>query len=201
MKKVAILLVGVLIAACNTYDAKKELTGVEYNKFLTRIAPYVIKKPDEFSYEERFDSGNQSYYQEFINETEGELTYFFKSDTVSFFFFSHRDHTSLYEHYRGLGGYTKLDKEGKIIFLNLLYHTPRFTKEEMEEKGRVLFKEMVTQGNVKKYVGDRNFIHTPNNDFYYNTKTNRWDYTPNSSWKFLEEARDAASVEDSVTTK
>ena len=36
------------------------------------------------------------------------------------------------------------------------------------------------------------------NHFYYNTKINRWDYTPNSSWKFLEDAKKQAEQPDNV---
>src|SRR5690606_18916865 len=104
---------------------------------------------------------------------------------VCFFFFEYRDLTSLFEHYRGIGGYFKPGSADTLLHVNLLYHTPRFTAGEMKGKAEVLFAEMVKEGNVEKYIGNREFIHTPNEDFYYDVKTNRWDYTANSSWNFL----------------
>lgn len=187
-----------LVSGCSaSYDAERMEAG-QRNHILKQIAPFVIKKPDEFSYKDRVKPENFPFYENFMELTESKLAYYHATDTANFFFFEHRDLTSLYEHYRGLGGYFRNNKNDSIIFINLLYHTPRFTREEMDKKGRQLFEEMAEQGNVNKYIGNQEFIHTPNDDFYYNTKTNRWDYTENSSWKFLEEAREAASGSDSI---
>lgn len=187
-----LLLVMLVVSSCQkNIDAKSSLDENVYTKTLEQLSPYVIKKPDEISYEARFDSLNKGYYEKYNQLTSGQIKYFHKTDTANFFFYLNRDLTSLYEHYRGLGGYYKV-KEDKIAFINLLYHTPRFTKEEMELKGKKLFSEMIESGNVNKFMGDNEYIHTPNADFYYNTKTNRWDYTENSSWKFLDEAKKEA---------
>lgn len=182
-----------LLLACeNGYQAKENLSATEYQETLLKVAPYVISKSDEFSFEERFLPVNKSFYDNFIQLSGAELTYFKERDTASLFFFKYRDLTSLFEHYRGLGGYFRTDEKGEIIFLNLLYHTPRLTKVEMDERGKILFEEMLTTGNVKSHLGKKQFIQTPNTDFYYNTELNRWDYTENSSWKFLQEAKEQA---------
>jgi hypothetical protein len=174
-------LILIVVSGCKkSYEANDNLDRKEYNEVLMKIAPYVIKKSEDFSYEDRFKPENQDYYKRFIEKADGELKYFIRTDTASIFYFGYRDLSSLYEHYQGMGGYYKTDDKGNITFLNILYHTPRFTREEVLEKEPLLFTEMVNKGNVMAYIGNRKFIHTPNNDFYYNTKTNRWDYTPNS---------------------
>jgi hypothetical protein len=195
------LLISLLAGCSPDYNAKAILSESDYNLLLTELAPYVVKKPDEFSYEERFNSEHQDFYKNFLEATQSEIRYFNQIDTATFFFFCHKDLTSLYEHYRGLGGYFRQDNNKNIVFLNILYHTPRFTKAEMDEKGLVLFNEMVDERNVDKYIGNKKFVHTPNDDFFYNTKLNRWDYTPNSSWKFLEEAREITTPTDSTEQK
>lgn len=188
MRTILILIIAFSAISCNhSYQASDRLDAKEYEQKLQELSPYVIKKPDHITYEQRFDKVNAPFYQNFIKLTGSELRYYYPADTAIYFFFLHRDLTSLFEHYRGLGGYFREDDNGKIVFLNLLYHTPRFSKEEMAAKGQVLFEEMIQLGNVSQYVGNKNFIHTPNKDFYYNVKSNRWDYTPNSSWKFLQE--------------
>lgn len=192
MNRGLIFLLLLLVGCSKPYDAKQNLSKEEYALWLNSVAPYVIKKPDHISYEDRTKPEYKAFYDNFIKETGGELRYAVKTDTANIFFFSHRDHTSLYEHYRGLGGYFKTDSNGHINYIMLLYHTPRFTKEEMEARGQELFKEMVSRGHVSKFIGNRQYIHTPNKDFFYNDKINRWDYTENSSWKFLEEAKQAA---------
>lgn len=174
-------------------EANKKLSEKKYKKILQELAPYVIKKPDAFTYKERFEIKNRAFYQNFIELTRAELKYYHQNDSAHFFFFSYRDLTSLKEDYRGLGGYFKTNGSDSIVFVNLLYHTPRFTKEEMEKKGKVLFESMIKKGEVNRYLGNKGYVDTPNEDFYYNAKTNRWDYTENSSWKFLEEAKQDAS--------
>lgn len=193
MRNLIVLSFAFCLIACNkTYVAKETLSAVEYETTLAKVAPYVIAKSDEFSFEQRFLPANKSFYDNFIKLTYGELAYFMEQDTASLFFFKYRDLTSLYEHYRGLGGYFKTNDKGDIVFMNLLYHTPRLTKAEMDERGKLLFEEMAATGNVKSRLGNKQFVQTPNADFYYNTKSNRWDYTENSSWKFLQEARQLA---------
>jgi hypothetical protein len=181
-----------VVTSCANYSAKEQLDSSAYARLLKHVAPYVIKKPDEFAYDERFKAENWPFYDHFIELTQGEISLYHRNDSASFFFFEHKDLTSLYEHYRGLGGYFKSDASGNITFLNLLYHTPRLTRVEMDKRRLELFSEMVRKGHIQRYLGNRKYVHTPNQDFYYNTKTNRWDYTKNSSWKFLEEAREQA---------
>jgi hypothetical protein len=180
-----------LLTGCSAnFDAKDTLTTEAYDSVLSTLAPYVIKKPDELTYENRFDKVNLHYYENFIKTTGSDLRYFHENDTCKFFFFTYRDLSSLYEHYRGLGGYYK-ESGDTILLMNILYHTPRFTKEELTTKGKELFVTMIADGNVNGFIGNKKYIHSPNNDFYYNTQTNRWDYTKNSSWKFIEEAKDS----------
>jgi len=191
------LLLIVLVACETSIEAKKVLRTDEYDVLLSKVAPFVIKKPDAFTYENRFDEANRPFYRNFVELTKSEIPYFYKADTASFFSFTYRDLTSLKEHYRALGGYYRMNDNDSIVFLNLLYHTPRFTEGEMEEKGKLLFETMIRRGNVDRFIGKKNFVDTPNKDFYYNTKLNRWDYTENSSWKFIEDAKQDAG-KDSI---
>lgn len=193
MKELFFFLCIVCLVSCREsgYDAHETLSSHEYNETLQMLAPYVIAKADEFTFEQRFDTANRAFYQNFIKVSEGQLRYYKALDTASVFCFAYRDHTSLYEHYRAIGGYYK-KTNGKVSFLNLRYHTPRLTKKELEIRGKMLFEEMMKTGGVAKFFGKREFIQTPNSDFYYNTKLNRWDYTENSSWKFLYEAKQRA---------
>ena len=187
-----VVVASLLVSCSSPYDAGSNLSDAERQRYLKQLAPYIHKKPDGLTFEERFHEKAAAYYQQFSEKTDSRITHFVRNDSVSFFFFKFRDLTSLYEHYRGIGGYFKTSPDTTLSLVNLLYHTPRFTAEEMDEKSEILFREMVTTGNVDNFVGNRSFIHTPNSDFYYNTKLNRWDYTANSSWHFLREEQERA---------
>lgn len=197
MRFLCVLLLIAVFGCERSIEAKKELSKAEYDTLLIKLGPYVVKKPDAFTYENRFNVENRPFYKNFIELTKAEVTYYKESDTCTFFTFSYRDLTSLKEHYRALGGYYRMNNNDSIVFLNLLYHTPRFTVEETQQKNKMLFESMIEKGNVTRFVGKREFIDTPNKDFYYNPKINRWDYTENSSWKFLDKAKQEA-LRDSI---
>jgi hypothetical protein len=194
MRKLTAVLLFISVATSCTeqIDAKKNLTDNQYDLYVRAVAPFCIKKPDQISYADRTNPLHSSFYETVVKGTDASIDFFIENDTAKFFFYRYKDLSSLYEHYRGLGGYFRTNKNDSILFINLLYHTPRFTQEEMDKKGALLFREMVSKGNVTKYIGNRKYVHTPNADFCYNTKLNRWDYTENSSWKFLEEAKHKA---------
>ncbi|MFN7490413.1 MAG: hypothetical protein ACK5QK_11845 [Chryseotalea sp.] len=191
MKKIFLYLAvsSVFLSCKKEYSATKNLTDTEYTLELEKLAPYVIKKNDQVSFENRFRKENLPYYKEFISVSEGKLTHYYRLDTAYAFVFQYKDRSSLYEHYRAIGGYYRKNEKDSITFLNLLFHTPRLTKVEIAERVPFLFKDMVNKGNVARYHNNKAFIQTPNKDFYYNTKYNRWDYTPNSSWKFLKDVQ------------
>ena len=184
-----ILLIFFFASCSSNFDAKEVLTSAEYEKRLMQVAPFVIKKPDHIQYEQRTRPENKPFYENFIQLTSASLKFYQRTDTAHFFFFEHRDLSSLYEHYRGLGGYFRCNEQDSLMFINLLYHTPRLRREEMNTRSHQLFEQMATKGNVKKYLGNRNYVDVPNDDFYYNTRQMRWDYTPNSSWRFLEDVK------------
>jgi hypothetical protein len=189
---IAIFFVAGLMMACTkTYNAAGNLSKAQYDSLLLKLAPYVVKKPDEFSYDERFDIRNRPYYKNFISTSGAGIQYYHENDTAAFFFFRYRDLSSLYEHYRGIGGYLSRDASGNIIFLDLLFHTPRFTLSQMNNRSEILFEEMVVRGNVLKFLGNRSFIETPNADFFYDTELHRWNHRRNSSWKFLDDGKQA----------
>lgn len=177
----------VLLTSCNSYNAEKSLNKSTYNKYFRQLSPYVLPKPDEVTFEDRFHNRLSSYYESIAKSTTAQLRFHQEADTAHFFFYEYKDLSSLFEHYRGMGGYFRTNEADSIVYVNLLYFTPRLTREEMDHRGKALFEEMVSKGNLKKYFLNKDFIQTPNADFYYNDKENRWDYTPNSSWKFLQE--------------
>lgn len=197
MRLLCVFLLLALLGCERSIEAKKELSKAEYDVLIEQLAPYVVKKPDAFTYENRFDAENRPFYKNFIELTKAELMYYKESDTCTFFTFNYRDLASLKEHYRALGGYYRMNNNDSIVFLNLVYHTPRLTPDELWQKNKMLFESMIEKGNVTRFMGNRNFIDTPNKDFYYNPKINRWDYTENSSWKFLDKAKQGA-LRDSI---
>lgn len=186
-------LLALMVSCARPIEADKNLSPERYDLYMKSIAPFSIKKPDQMAYADRTNPANRAFYELAIKETKASIEFFVEQDTAKFFFYRYKDLSSLYEHYRGLGGYFRVNDKDSLVFINFLYHTPRLTAEEMKQKGPELFREMIETGNVNKYLGNREYIHTPNADFYYDTKRNRWDYTENSSWNFLKEEQQRVS--------
>lgn len=187
MKRFFVLLALVAVA-CQPNTAPEEyLTPVQLAQLKDNLLPFVIKKPDQLTYENRTDIGFRPLYREIDIAQQGQILRLFPTDTAWFFVYHHKDLSSLFEHYRELGGYLKMDEQQNITYLNLLYHTPRWTPEEMEEKSSELFNTMIEQGNVQEFIGNKAYIKTPNEDFIYDPTINQWIMTENSSWKFLNE--------------
>lgn len=182
-----------LLLSCSTYEPSAVLTEQEYKQLVLDLTPYVTRKPDHVSYADRFSPALKPYYAQLQEKTAGNVRFYNLKDSLHYFYYVRRDYASLFEHYYGFGGVFKKDKRGNIRYLKLFFQTPRLIKEEEEERGLELFREMVAAGNTEKYAGNRAYIKTPNADFYYNDVENRWDYTENSSWKFLQEAKEYAA--------
>jgi hypothetical protein len=180
--------------SCSNYDPLEALSEQEYQQLVLELTPYVTKKPDKASYADRFSHALKPYYAQLQEKTGGMVRYYTQKDSLHYFYYVRRDYTSLFEHYYGYGGVFKKNSTGNIRYLNLYFQTSRLTKEEEQQRGKELFEEMVVAGNVEKYLGNRDYIKTPNADFYYNDRENRWEYTENSSWKFLQEAKEYAAT-------
>jgi hypothetical protein len=194
MRYIFFLFLIFLFSSCQTsYEAEK-LDNTQYSKYLQDLAPYVNKKHEIATFKERFDEKYKEYYLMKISEQKSYIKYFYKDDSLNYFYYVNKDLSSLFEHYRGHGGYFVTNEKGYIAKLEIMFYTPRMEADEVDKKGLILFKEMITNGNVNKFLGNKEFIHTPNEDFYYNVNENKWDYTENSSWRFLEESKEPSDA-------
>jgi hypothetical protein len=196
MRFLFLLLISIpaLLLRCASPDPREMLGEEEYQQLVAELTPYVHKKPDGIRFAERFSDRLKPYYAKLQAASEGRLRFYAQKDSLHYFYYVRRDHTSLFEHYYGYGGVFRRNEQGGIGQLELFFQTPRLTREEEKERGSELFAEIRASGHAKKFLGNRAYIKTPNADFYYNSRENRWDYTPNSSWNFMQEARAEAAA-------
>ncbi len=174
--------------ACSSIDAGDNLDAKATQSLLLELAPYVNKKPDQASFEERFSSVNQPYYEAKVKSQDAEIRYYVERNDTAYFLYVNKDLTSLFEHYRAQGGCFVREKDGAIKYLHLYFHTPRLTKEELLKRGEELFRYTLENKHINAYLGNIDYVKTPNQDFYYNDSLNKWEFTKNSSWRFLKDA-------------
>jgi hypothetical protein len=200
MKRISFLSLILLFAsACSNYSPEKVYSSEELKELTGTMAPFLYKKPDHVAFEDRTKPENQRHYSEMQNACKGKFTHIKKQGDTLYFNFMYTDISSLYEHYKSFGGKVFIVSE-EVRYINLYYHTPRLEPKDTSKVNDLLFGELAKNGHVNKYVGNRDLIHTPNDDFYYDTENKHWDYTPNSSWNFLKEVKevempDTASVQ------
>jgi len=195
MNRITFLSLIVLFAsACSNYSPNRLLNPEELKELTMTMAPYLYKKPDHVAFEDRTKPENERHYRELQHACQGKFTHLKKQGDTLYFNFMYTDISSLYEHYKSFGGKVVL-KDKEVSYINLYYHTPRLEPEDAGKVNDLLFGKLVRNGNVDEHIGNRELIHTPNDDFYYDTENKHWDYTPNSSWNFLKEVKEVEMPE------
>lgn len=193
MKKYIIIAL-LAAAACDNYKPEKVFNESDLATLTTNMLPYLYKRPDKVEFADRDKPEHAKHYQEIHAIEKGVFTELKKVGDTLYFNFTYKDRSSLYEHYRAFGGKTVLSADLKPDYLHLLYHTPRIEPDKKVAIPAELFGYMVKHKNIDKYLGNPEYIKTPNADFYYNIEEKHWDMTPNSSWKFLEEMKEEAEA-------
>lgn len=189
-----------LLAACSQYAPEKTMNAEELEQLSKTMAPFLYKKPDHVAFEERTNPENERHYREMQNACQGKFTHLKTKGDTLYFNFMYTDISSLYEHYKSFGGKV-IVKENKVEYIHLYYHTPRIEPKDTAKVNDLLFANLVKKGNVDKYIGNRDLIHTPNDDFYYDVENKHWDYTPNSSWNFLKEVKEVEMPDTATVQK
>lgn len=71
------------------------------------------------------------------------------------------------------GCYTT-DKNGNIKEFEEIYITPRFKNEEIEARADLVFLNLIKTGNVKAFLGNRDFIDFPDSLNHYDKANQQW---------------------------
>ena len=55
-----------------------------------------------------------------------------------------------------------------------IVNTPHLDEEVVRERGRFLFRELVKEGNLDKYLTMKHYIEWPDSRLIYDKKVNEW---------------------------
>jgi hypothetical protein len=181
-----IFAVALLVSCGKSIKPEAYFSKSELDTLLVDIAPYVNKNQKKFSFEEKFSAKSRPYYAALAKSQSAAIKYVFPTDSVYYFLTVQKDLTSLFEHYKAIGGYFKMDEHGQKDF-NFLFYSPRFTKEEIDTKATELFQEMTESGSLNKYLGNRDYIQWPNEDVFYDAALRTWTLSESSEWAKIKE--------------
>lgn len=139
---------------------------------MTDIVTYLFSKPETADWQTRFNSSYRKYYLKQLKNFHFEK--YFVDDKGVHYFYIIRPAMSAEGKIRGVGGYFKLNNEGKIISFKEEFNTPVGSITDLRKKGNELFNWMVRKGNVNDYLKNPDFVEWPNKLTYYDTIRHEW---------------------------
>ncbi|TAE35550.1 MAG: hypothetical protein EAZ50_11045 [Runella slithyformis] len=99
--------------------------------------------------------------------------YFVTPDSTHYFFINRPVGSGFYK--RGVGGKFKMSKNFMPVQYEELWCTPHFKTDSLvQERGGFLFKAMVKNGNIDKYLPMRLYVEWPDSTLVYDKKINEW---------------------------
>jgi hypothetical protein len=170
----------IAFAACSDQDApylvERHFTNEkELDSLKADLITYVGLPPKRIGGLARFQPRYRKHYVSFLPKYALDR-YFVSADSTHYFFMLRPARSAKGDVQRGVGGKFKLNERGRIVAFEEIYNTPVLEEDEIREKGRALFREMVKTGTIKKYANDRSYVEWPDERLRYDPHTFEWRY-------------------------
>lgn len=174
MKKVIILLFSILVFSCSKDKNKVEtyFTDSQKDTLLTNIITYVFEPATYATQTTKFQPQFRAFYVKSLPNFKIE-NYYQAQDGWNYFFLIRPVGAS--EFRRGVIGRFKL-KEGSLKpeSFEEIINTPHLREELVKERGGFLFRELIKNGNIDKYMPMKQYIEWPDEHLQYNKVTHEW---------------------------
>lgn len=181
MKHLVLLIIVGFSLGCESSSNHRQvkLEEDERTQLLQQLAVYLDDRPENVSGDARFDSVHRAFYAELVKLNEASLEQLVAKGDTLYFMYKKRDRRSLYEHYRFMGGKLVMTNAVDVAYLDILFHTPRLSPEELE-KGSFLFDKMLAGESLASMHGDMKYIEWPDADYGYNPVQRKWELKADS---------------------
>lgn len=158
----------------NKYSISSYHDQETIDTLLVNLVTLVGVKPKATNWETRLLPEHRTYY---INHAK---QFSFDRYSVSpegiHYFFMVRPARHPKGNQRGVGGKFRLTEDMQITELEELFNTPVMPNEEIISKGREIFEEMVSTGNIEKFLKNKDYIEWPDERLKYDKNKNEWRY-------------------------
>ncbi|MFT2007230.1 hypothetical protein ACMA1I_01020 [Pontibacter sp. 13R65] len=176
-----LIFITILFTNCST-DPKYQVTNYyptqqQQDTLKANLITYVGVPPKNVSGLNRFKPIYRKHYISFLPKYELDR-YYIADDSTHYFFMVRPARSAKGPVQRGVGGRFRKNSRGRIIDFEELYNTPILEAEEIREKGRALFSEMVKTGSIESYADNRAFVEWPDDRLKYSKATYEWRYVP-----------------------
>lgn len=152
------------------------LNDSEITEFITSIIRYVGRKPEDATVENRFHTYFDKHYENQIQLH--ELDFYFASGHDSIYFAVSKIAPSLKLKKVSVGGVLLKDENGEISYYKEYFRTWKMTPEDLNEKTKLLFSEMVNGNPLNIYYthvsGNMDFIEFPSDEVSFDVESRSW---------------------------
>ncbi|HMO39434.1 MAG TPA: hypothetical protein PKC76_17665 [Saprospiraceae bacterium] len=179
---VKILLLSVLISACNTkgiedYQADKYLNEAAQQTFLYDIMRYMGRLAPQATQATKHEARFDEHYTKQVNAH--RLDFYYADAKSGFIYFAvSRIAPSIHVKRVTIGGKLKRNEEGEIAYYEEVFRTWKMLEAEHAEKSAMLFAKMVKGEDLSPYYpensGKEEFIEFPNEDVYFDAEQRLW---------------------------
>jgi len=180
MKNSIIVLASLLIIwSCNNiqeFNCEKYLSNAKAKDSVTIDILRFVIPTGEFSAGSRYSDSLRKDIRERLHFF--SLIYYVPTSDGSYYFLISKKAPSIKNEVIGVGGHYKMKNKNIVEFVEV-FHTPKMNEDDLRKKGQVLFQEMIKEGNINKYISNRNLVEFPDHQTYYDTETNAWKIKSN----------------------
>lgn len=157
----------------NSNKISKYFNENQRDTLLTNIITYIYVKPPYATNSTRFEAQFRKYYVQNLPKFSLE-NYFIAPDSTHYFFLIRPVGNTL-KYKRGVLGKFKL-KHGSLMPTDFeeIVNTPHLEEKIVKERGDFLFKELVKNKNLNKYLAMKHYIEWPDSTLVYDKKRNEW---------------------------
>ncbi|AXE19667.1 hypothetical protein DR864_18965 [Runella rosea] len=154
------------------YDVSTYFSENEKDTLLANIITYTSQYAKGATNATRFEPRFRKEYVARLGQYKFE-SYFVTPDSTHYFFINRPVGSGHYK--RGVGGKFKMGKNLMPMQYEELWCTPHFKSDSLvEERGEFLFKAMIKEGNIDKYVTMKHYVEWPDSTLVYDKKIHEW---------------------------
>jgi hypothetical protein len=166
-----------LLISCDS-DRKFQVTTYHdqqtIDTLLVDLVSYIGVKPKSTDWQTRHEPQYRTHYIRHAEEFEFDR-YYITKDSIHYFFLI-RPARHAMGNRRGVGGRFRMNSDQSIYELVEYYNTPVMPVEDIREKGREVFYEMLETGSIDRYLGNKQYIEWPDDRLNYHKEKNEWRY-------------------------
>lgn len=156
------------------YNIANHYSAAEADTLLLNIVTYIGKKPPQADQVTRFDP---EFRNHFAGQTAGYkyIFYHLSPDSMHYVYLK-RPARSVHGDQRGVAISFRISEDLNVTSFKEIFNTPITDSAGVYHTGAILFRELVEQGQVTRYIGHDTLIEWPDHRMEYDTLKYEWRY-------------------------